>query len=89
MDRQNELLVSTAGPVIDVYAPPYTGSPVRTITTLPQTSAFAVDATGRHLWLVAGERLQKYSYPGLKLEYASAELPFSPSGLALAPPVNP
>jgi hypothetical protein len=92
--RDNLLSASFTGSTtqIQAYAPPYTGQPIFTITGLPQFYQYALDGTGKHLWLLAtansAQQLAEYSYPGGNVE-AVATLPFSPGGIALSPPVRP
>ena len=96
IDRSNNLVDASycgSSPCITVYAPPYTGSPLLTITSIPVSGPIALDATGKHLWTVTtsngSSQLLEFGYPSGKAEYASPSLPFSPGGLALSPPVSP
>jgi hypothetical protein len=99
MDKQNDLLVPTYTPsgsamVIDVYSPPYTGTPIATVPNLPIADSFALDASGPHLWTDAllsypTSQVTEFAYPSGKPEYAASSLSFWPSGFAVSPAVQP
>jgi hypothetical protein len=68
----NDNLLVTNEYNIAIFAPPYNGAPMQTITTQPYCVYSAVDAKNRHLYVSeqTNNAVDVYAYPSGKFEYS-------------------
>jgi hypothetical protein len=90
LDAERNLVLASAyqSPVFQVYAPPYTGSPVRSFGS--GSGSLAFDGTGKHVWSLGTQNAVEFDYASGKPIWYTAELNGNSNlQLAVSPQLTP